>query len=176
MPAARAAPSREAPSSTSARASIRRAALASRHRAASRRSSTAPGSFRVIATVMAPPLIGHTADQPRQAPRGSERDDGSAIRAVGITPKKYQSGETDVAGGISKAGGAMVRTALYEAANVMLTRTGRFSTLKRWGLEVAKGRGMRRAKVALARKLATVLHRLWVDGGEFRFGQEAAAA
>src|SRR3954469_21114535 len=88
MPAARAAPSREAPSSTSARASIRRAALASRHRAASRRSSTAPGSFRVIATVMAPPLIGHTADQPRQAPRGSERDDGSAIRAVGISPSR----------------------------------------------------------------------------------------
>src|SRR4051794_36904343 len=85
MPAARAASSREAPSSTSARASIRRAARASRHRAASRRSSTAPGSFRVIATVMAPPLIGHTADQPRQAPRGSERDDGSAIRAVGMT-------------------------------------------------------------------------------------------
>src|SRR3954451_9987210 len=85
MPAARAASSREAPSGTSARASIRRAALASRHRAASRRSSTAPGSFRVIATVMAPPLIGHTADQPRQAPRGSERDDGSAIRAVGIS-------------------------------------------------------------------------------------------
>jgi len=94
----------------------------------------------------------------------------------GLTPKKYQSGETDVTGGISKAGDAMVRTALYEAANVMLTRTGRFSTLKRWGLDVAKRRGVRRAKVALARKLSTVLHRLWVDGGEFRFGQEAAAA
>src|SRR5437764_6332867 len=85
MPAARAASSREAPSSTSARASIRRAARASRHRAASRRGSTAPGSFRVIATVIAPPLIGHTADQPRRAPRGSGRDDASAIRAVGIT-------------------------------------------------------------------------------------------
>src|SRR4051812_27767169 len=84
MPAARAASSREDPSSTSARASIRRAALASRHRAASRRSSTAPGSFRVIATVMAPPLIGHTADQPRRAPRGSGRDDTSGIRAVGL--------------------------------------------------------------------------------------------
>ena len=59
----------------------------------------------------------------------------------GLTPKKYQSGETDVTGGISKAGDAMVRTALYEAANVMLTRAGRFSTLKRWGLEVAKRRG-----------------------------------
>jgi transposase len=94
----------------------------------------------------------------------------------GLTPKRYQSGETDVTGGISKAGDAMARTALYEAANVMLTRAGRFSTLKRCGLEVAKRRGMRRAKVALARKLSTVLHRLWVDGGEFRFGQEAATA
>ena len=73
----------------------------------------------------------------------------------GLTPKKYQSGETDVTGSISKVGDAMVRTALYEAANVMLTRAGRFSTLKHWALEVARRRGMRRAKVALARKLAT---------------------
>jgi transposase len=94
----------------------------------------------------------------------------------GLTPKKYQSGETDVTGGISKAGDAMVRAALYEAANVMLTRAGKFSTLKRWALEVAQRRGARRAKVALARKLSTVLHRLWVDGGEFRFGKEVAAA
>jgi transposase len=93
----------------------------------------------------------------------------------GLTPKKYQSGETDVTGGISKVGDAMARAALYEAANVMLTRAGKFSTLKRWALEVAKRRGVRRAKVALARKLATVLHRLWVDGSEFRFGKEAAA-
>ncbi len=94
----------------------------------------------------------------------------------GLTPKRCQSGETDVTGGISKVGDAMVRTALYEAANVMLTRAGKFSTLKRWALEVAKRRGVRRAKVALARKLATVLYRLWVDGSEFRFGKEAAAA
>jgi transposase len=94
----------------------------------------------------------------------------------GLTPKKYQSGETEVTGGISKVGDAMVRTALYEAANVMLTRTGKFSVLKRWALEGARRRGMRRAKVALARKLATVLHRLWADGSAFRFGQEAAAA
>ncbi|HEU4523599.1 MAG TPA: IS110 family transposase, partial [Gemmatimonadales bacterium] len=93
----------------------------------------------------------------------------------GLTPKKYQSGATDMTGGISKVGDARVRTALYEAANVMLTRVGRFSTLKRWALEVAKRRGVRRAKVALARKLATVLHRLWVDGREFRFGKEVAA-
>jgi transposase len=93
----------------------------------------------------------------------------------GLTPKKYQSGETDVTGGISKAGDPMVRTALYEAANVMLTRAGKFSTLKRWAMEVAKRRGMRRAKVALARKFSTVLHRIWVDGSEFRFGKEPAA-
>jgi transposase len=93
----------------------------------------------------------------------------------GLTPKRYQSGETDVTGGISKVGDAMVRTALYEAANVMLTRSGKFSALKRWALGVAQRRGMRRAKVALARKLATVLHRLWVDGSEFRFGEEATA-
>ena len=79
-------------------------------------------------------------------------------------------------GGISKVGDAMVRTVLYEAANVMLTRTSRFSTLKRWALEVAKRRGMKRAKVALARKLSTVLHRMWVEGSTFRFGKEAAAA
>ena len=79
-------------------------------------------------------------------------------------------------GGISKVGDALVRTALYEAANVMLTKTVRFSSLKRWALEVAKRRGPKRAKVALARKLATILHRMWVDGSDFRFGQEAAAA
>lgn len=94
----------------------------------------------------------------------------------GLTPKKYQSGETDVTGGISKVGDAMVRTALYEAAHVMLTRSGKFSALERWALAVARRRGMRRAKVALARKLAIVLHRLWADGSVFRFGKEVAAA
>ena len=94
----------------------------------------------------------------------------------GLTPKKYQSGETDVTGGISKVGDAMVRSVLYEAANVMLTRASRFSSLKRWALEVAGRRGMKRAKVALARKLATILHRMWVDGTSFHFGKEVAAA
>jgi len=70
----------------------------------------------------------------------------------------------------------MVRSALYEAANVMLTRASRFSSLKRWALEVAGRRGMKRAKVALARKLATILHRMWADGTSFRFGKEVAAA
>src|SRR5207244_8922514 len=82
----------------------------------------------------------------------------------GLTPRKYQSGETDVTGAVSRVGDAMVRTALYEAAHIMLSRVTRFSSLKRWALDVARRRGLKRAKVALARKLATVLHRLWVDG------------
>ena len=94
----------------------------------------------------------------------------------GLTPKKYQSGETDVTGGISRVGDAMVRTALYEAAHIMLSRTVRFSSLKRWALDLAGRRGLRRAKVALARKLATVLHRMWLDGTDFRWSKKVGAA
>jgi transposase len=94
----------------------------------------------------------------------------------GLTPRKYQSGETDVTGAISRVGDAMVvRMALYEAAPIMLSRVTRFSSLKRWALDVARRRGLKRAKVALARKLATVLHRMWVDGTSFRWGKQAAS-
>ena len=94
----------------------------------------------------------------------------------GLTPKRYQSGETDVIGGITRIGDAMVRATLYEAANVLLSRTTRFSALKRWGLAVAKRRGMKRAKVAVARKIAVILHRMWIDGTSFRWSNEKAAA
>ena len=67
----------------------------------------------------------------------------------------------------------MVRTALFEAANVMLTRAVCFSALKAWALRVASRQGMRKAKVALARKLAVVMHRMWVDGTSFRRGKAA---
>ena len=70
----------------------------------------------------------------------------------------------------------MVRAALYEAANAMLRRPTRFSALKHWAMQVAKRRGMKRGKVALARKLVAVLHRMWVDGTEFRWGKEEVAA
>ena len=93
----------------------------------------------------------------------------------GLTQKRYQSGETDIKSGISKVGDVMVRTALFEAANAMLTRSRRFSSLKSWGLSVAKYRGMKRAKVAVARKLAVILHRMWVDETDFRWGQEQRA-
>lgn len=93
----------------------------------------------------------------------------------GLTPKKYQSGELDVTGSITKVGDRMVRTALYEAASVMLTRTVRFSGLKAWGMAVAKRRGTRKARVALARKLGVILHRMWVDGSYFRWSNEVTA-
>ena len=85
----------------------------------------------------------------------------------GLTQKKYQSGETDVTGRISKCGDREVRTALYEAANVILTKRVKASALKDWALGVAKRAGMKKAKVALARKLAVVLHRMLADGTPF---------
>jgi transposase len=93
----------------------------------------------------------------------------------GLTPSRYQSGETDVTGGITRVGDEMVRAALYEAANVLLSRVSRFSALKRWGLQVAKRRGLNRAKVAVARKLAVILHRMWIDGTTFRWTKTEAA-
>jgi transposase len=92
----------------------------------------------------------------------------------GMTPKKYQSGETDITGRISKIGDKDVRTALYEAANVILTRPVKGSALKSWAARLAKRAGMNKAKVALARKLAVIMHRMLVD--KTPFNPAAAAA
>jgi transposase len=86
----------------------------------------------------------------------------------GLVPRKYQSGETDRNGRITKVGDAMARTALFEAANVMLSRAVGFSALKAWAMRIGARHGTKKAKVALARKLAVVMHRLWVDGATFR--------
>ena len=94
----------------------------------------------------------------------------------GLTPRKWQSGEIDRMGRISKCGDAMMRTALYEAAHSMLTRTTRWSWLKAWAMQVAKRRGKKRATVALARRLGVIMHRLWVDGSEFRWSRDGADA
>lgn len=86
----------------------------------------------------------------------------------GLTPKKYQSGETDYTGRISKIGDASVREALYQAAHVMLTKPVRnCAALKGWAMRIAKRAGMRKAKVALARKLAVILHRMLADAKPF---------
>ena len=79
-------------------------------------------------------------------------------------------------GRISKIGDGGVRTALYEAANVILTRPVKGSTLKNWGMRLATRAGMRKAKVALARKLAVVLHRMLADGTEFVAEKAATVA
>jgi len=86
----------------------------------------------------------------------------------GLTPRKYQSGETDVTGSISKIGDAGVRAVLFEAAHAILTRPLKGGALKSWAARLAKRAGMKKAKVALARKLAVALHRMWVDGTAFR--------
>ena len=82
----------------------------------------------------------------------------------------------DYDGRVSKCGDAMMRTALYEAAQVLLTRTQKWSWLKAWAIQVARRRGAKKAIVALARRLAVVMHRMWIDGTEFRWRKETNAA
>ena len=86
----------------------------------------------------------------------------------GLTPKRYSSGQTDYDGRISRCGDEMVRTALYQAANVLLHH-GRWSSLRSWAMRIAKRGSVKGAKVALARRLAVVMHRMWTDGTDFRW-------
>jgi transposase len=93
----------------------------------------------------------------------------------GLTCAKYQSGEVEWSGRISRCGDEMMRTMLYEAAQSML-RSKKWSWLKAWAMQIARRRGMKKAIVALARRLAVIMHRIWVDGTEFRWTREQAAA
>lgn len=88
---------------------------------------------------------------------------------LGLVPRRYQSGEIDYTGSISKCGDRRVRTLLYEAANVMLTRYKGTLKLKDWALAIAARSTMRKARIALARRLAIILHAMLRDGTEFRF-------
>ena len=100
-----------------------------------------------------------------------------AVGAVfGLTPSKYQSGEINRTGAISHCGDKMMRVMLYEAAQSMLTRTIKWSWLKAWAMKIARHRGIKKAIVALARRLAVIMHRIWVDGTEFQWTREVAAA
>jgi transposase len=99
-----------------------------------------------------------------------------AVGAVfGLTPAKYQSGEIDRTGAISRCGDEMMRVMLYEAAQSMLFHSTKWSWLKAWAMKIARQRGMKKAIVALARRLAVIMHRIWVDGTEFRWTREVAA-
>lgn len=110
-----------------------------------------------------------TIDRPERF--GSPRAVGAHL---GLTPARSQSGETDIQGKVSRCGDELARTALYEAAHSLLVRSKKWSSLRAWGMNIAKRRGMARARVAVARKLAVILHRMWADATEFRFGKEAA--
>src|SRR5262245_8034183 len=130
-----------------------------------RRLMTVPGVGPVLALTYCP-----TVDVPARF-RSSK-----AVGAVfGLTPAKYQSGETDRTGAISRCGDEMMRVMLYEAAQSML-RSKKWSWLKAWAMQIARRRGMKKAIVALARRLAVIMHRIWVDGTQFRWSRETAAA
>ena len=96
--------------------------------------------------------------------------------AFGLTPSQNQSGESNRMGGISKCGDEMMRVMLYEAAQAMLTRSAKWSWLKAWAMNIAKRRGMKRAIVALARRLSVIMHRMWVDRTEFRWTKNTVQA
>jgi transposase len=94
---------------------------------------------------------------------------------LGLTPRRYQSGETEWSGRISKHGDALARHMLFEAANSLLSRVRRWSAPKAWAARLVKRLGGKKARVALARKLAVILHRIWLDGSEFRWSREVTA-
>lgn len=99
----------------------------------------------------------------------------SAGAYLGLTPRRYESGETSRNGRISKQGSVMTRKHLYEAATTLLTRNLRFSKLKAWGLKLAKASGFKKARIAVARKMAVILHAMWKTNTPFRWSQEEAA-
>ena len=94
---------------------------------------------------------------------------------VGLTPRRYASGEVDRSGGISKCGSGALRTLLFEASVTMLTRSGKWSRLKAWGVRLAQRNGFKPAATAMARKLAVVMHRMWVDETNFAYGEAPVA-
>lgn len=86
----------------------------------------------------------------------------------GMTPKRFQSGETDYTGRISKCGDREVRQALFDAAGSLLRRCRRSSALRTWGLRIMKRGGIKKATVAVSRKMAVIMHRMWLDGTDFQ--------
>ena len=94
---------------------------------------------------------------------------------LGLTPRRHESGEVSRSGGISKQGNGTTRKHLYEAATTLLTRTARPCALKDWGLRLAEAGGLKKARVAVARRLAVVLHAMWKSGTEFRRSPHASA-
>jgi len=131
----------------------------------SRRSMTVPGIGPITA------LAFHSAiDVPTRFRRSR-----SVGAYVGLTPRRYASGEVDWSGRISKCGDGLLRSYLFEAAGVLLTRVPQWCKLKAWGHRLWKRIGFKKAKVAVARKLAVILHRMWRDGTDFIWSSKGAA-
>jgi transposase len=120
---------------------------------------TAPGVGPITALVFKSSI-----EDPERFARG---EDAGAF--AGLAPRRNQSGERDYKGRISRAGDPMLRRALYEAANVLLGRVKRPCALREWGKSLAETKGPKRARVAVARKLAVLLHRLWLSETDFRW-------
>ena len=131
-----------------------------------RRFMTAPGVGPITAL-----CFKATIDDPTRFRRSR-----SVGAYVGLTTRRHASGEIDWSGRISKCGDAMLRMYLFEAAGVLLTRVPKWSALKAWGTRLVKRNGLRKAKVAVARKLAVILHRMWIDGTEFNWSTKKVAA
>jgi transposase len=130
-----------------------------------RRLMTVPGVGVVTALTFR-----HTIDDP------SRFQSASSVGAyLGLTPRRNQSGETDTNGRISRWGDCLLRTYLFEGATVLLHRTKKWSPLKAWGMKLAKRIGMKKAKVAIARKIAVILYCIWVDGTSFEWGTAKTA-
>jgi transposase len=130
-----------------------------------RRLMTVPGVGVVTALTFR-----HTIDDPTRF------HSAQAVGAyVGLTPRRKQSGELDLTGRISRWGDRLLRTYLFEAANVLLHRTQRWSALKAWGTRLVKRLGAKKAKVAIARKIAVILHCIWTDGTQFEWGTPKTA-
>ena len=94
---------------------------------------------------------------------------------LGLTPRLFQSGELAYSGRISKWGDALARHMLYEAANSLIVRVKAWSAPKAWAVRLVRKIGAKKARVALARKLAVILHRIWLEGTNFQWTKEATA-
>jgi transposase len=130
-----------------------------------RRLMTVPGVGVVTALTFR-----HTIDDPTRF-----RSATSVGAYLGLTPRRKQSGELDLSGRISRWGDRLLRSYLFEAASVLIHRTKRWSPFAEWGQRLVKRIGLKKAKIAIARKLAIILHRIWSDGTEFNWGKPQMA-
>ncbi len=144
----------------------RRLVVIARHDQAVKRLMSAPGVGILVALTYVSVI-----DDPQRFSKSS-----SVGAYVGLTPRRFQSGEEDYTGRISKRGDALLRTYLFEAAGIILNRVAKWSALKAWGTRLAKRIGAKKATVAVARKLAGILHRMLRDGSEFRWSAKEGQA